>query len=186
MAKQKKPGKKGRDTHDALDPQAQAEAMARGMSESAQQIWLAGVGAFARAQSEGNKLFESLVREGMGFEKTAREAAGHQAEAMREAMESRVGQARERANETWKRLETAFESRVAETLGRLGVPTRADIAELNAKLDALAARSPAAPRRAPAVKAAAAKRTPPATPRKTVRKAVKSPRAGVAKRPRAS
>ncbi|GAB3332773.1 phasin family protein [Marilutibacter aestuarii] len=186
MAKQKKPGKKGRDTQDAIDPQAQAEAMARGMSESAQQIWLAGVGAFARAQSEGNKLFESLVREGMGFEKTAREAAGHQAEAMREAVESRVGQARDRANETWKRLETAFETRVAETLGRLGVPTRADIAELNAKLDALAARSPAPTRRAPARKAPVAKRAQPATPRKTVGKSAKSPRASAARRPRTS
>ena len=32
--------------------------------ESAQQIWLAGLGAFAKAQAEGGKVFEALVREG--------------------------------------------------------------------------------------------------------------------------
>ncbi len=183
MAKQKKSGKKSTDPRSTPDPQSQAEAMARGMSESAQQIWLAGVGAFARAQSEGNKMFESLVREGMGFEKSARKAAGDQADAMREAMESRVGQARDRANDTWKRLESAFESRVSETLSRLGVPTRADIAELNAKLDALAKRPPAASRRAPAPakKTAARKAAKPtsparaAAPRKASSKAAKTP-----------
>ena len=192
MAKQKKSGKKTRDPGVDPDPQVQAEAMARGLGESAQQIWLAGVGAFARAQSEGNKMFESLVREGMGFEQNARKAAGSQADAMREAMESRVGQARDRANETWKRLETAFESRVSETLSRLGVPTRADIAELNAKVDALAARPVPAPRRSPARKspvaskaaktAGTAKTTRKPPPRKVTRKKVAPASPSVRKR----
>ena len=35
--------------------------------ESAQQIWQAGLGAFAKAQGEGGKVFESLVREGVSL-----------------------------------------------------------------------------------------------------------------------
>src|SRR3546814_9728797 len=49
----------------ADDLQAQAEKLSKTLSESAQQIWLAGVGAFGRAQAEGTKLFEGLVKEGL-------------------------------------------------------------------------------------------------------------------------
>ena len=42
--------------------QDQADRLSRTLTESAQQIWLAGVGAFGRAQAEGAKLFEALVR----------------------------------------------------------------------------------------------------------------------------
>ncbi len=34
------------------------------LQESASQIWLAGLGAFAKAQEEGTKVFDALVREG--------------------------------------------------------------------------------------------------------------------------
>ena len=35
------------------------------VKDSAQQIWQAGLGAFTRAQAEGSKAFESLVKEGV-------------------------------------------------------------------------------------------------------------------------
>src|SRR3546814_18597127 len=54
----------------ADDLQAQAEKLSKTLSESAQQIWLAGVGAFGRAQAEGTKLFEGLVKEGLNLEQT--------------------------------------------------------------------------------------------------------------------
>ena len=34
------------------------------IKESTQQIWLAGLGAYAKAQEEGGKIFEALVQEG--------------------------------------------------------------------------------------------------------------------------
>lgn len=115
------------------------EGLSKTLSESAQQIWLAGVGAFHRAQSEGTKLFEALVKEGMSLEQTARKLAGDRAESVRDAVESRVGQARERAADTWDKLEKVFEDRVHRALVRLGVPGREDIAELSARVDALTA-----------------------------------------------
>lgn len=119
--------------------QAQAEHLSKSLSESAQQIWLAGVGAFGRAQAEGTKLFEGLVKEGLGLEQTARKFAGGQADAVRDVVESKVGQARERAADTWDRLEKVFEDRVQRALNKLGVPGRDDLADLSRRVDTLTA-----------------------------------------------
>jgi len=116
---------------------AEAERLSKTLSESAQQIWLAGVGAFSRAQAEGTKLFEALVKEGMGLEQTVRKFAGGRAEVVRDAVESRVGQARERATDTWDKLEKVFEDRVQRALVKLGVPSREDLNDLSARVEDL-------------------------------------------------
>lgn len=147
--------------NNASDLQARAEHLSRSLVESAQQIWMAGVGAFTRAQGEGSKLFEALVKEGMNIEKTTRQLAGGRVDAVRDAMEGRVGAVRGRASDTWDRLEKVFEDRVQRALNRLGVPGREDIAELTARVDALSARSGAgAPRKAAPSRKAAASRKP--------------------------
>ena len=135
MAKLKKSAKKSSAGADAA--QAQAERLSKTLSESAQQIWLAGVGAFSRAQAEGGKLFEALVKEGMTLEQTARKIAGGRADVVREAVENRVGQARGRAADTWDRLEKVFEDRVQRALVKLGVPNRDDLNGLSARVDIL-------------------------------------------------
>ena len=116
-----------------------AEHLSKSLSESAQQIWLAGVGAFSRAQAEGTKLFEALVKEGMGLEQTMRKFAGGRAEVVRDVVESRVGQARERATDTWDKLEKVFEDRVQRALVKLGVPSREDLNDLSGRVEALTA-----------------------------------------------
>ena len=154
--------------------QAQAERLSKSLSESAQQIWLAGVGAFSRAQAEGGKLFEALVKEGMSLEQTARKLAGGRADVVREVVENRVGQARDGSADTWDRLEKVFEERVQRALVKLGVPNREDLSGLSARVDALNAelrRLDGAPR----AKGAA--------PRKTARKAP-AKKAGVSRRVR--
>lgn len=136
MAKFKKTAKK---TARPAKAAPQGEQLSRTLSESAQQVWLAGVGAFSRAQTEGTKLFEALIKEGLKLEKNALRFAGGQADAVRGAMESTVGQARERATDTWDRLEKVFEDRVQRALTKLGVPAREDLAELTRKVDTLTA-----------------------------------------------
>src|SRR4029079_5607230 len=118
MAKLKKTARKK--TAASASAQAQGD-LSKTLSESDQQIWLAGVGAFARAQAEGTKLFEGLVKEGLNLEQTARKIAGNRADVVRDAVENRVGQARERAADTWDRLEKVFEDRVQRALVKLGV-----------------------------------------------------------------
>lgn len=119
------------------DLQAKAEQMSRSLVESAQQIWMAGVGAFTRAQGEGSKLFEALVKEGMTIEQTTRKLATGKVDAVRDAVEDRVGVVRERAVDTWDRLETVFETRVQRALNRLGVPAREDLADLTSRVNEL-------------------------------------------------
>ena len=123
----------------AAELQARAEHLSRSLVESAQQIWMAGVGAFNRAQGEGSKLFEALVTEGMNIEKTTRKLAGGRVHAVRDAMEDRVGAVRGRATDTWDRLEKVFEDRVQRALVRLGIPGRDDLTALSSRVDALTA-----------------------------------------------
>lgn len=110
---------------------------ARDFGETAHQVWLAGLGALARAQEEGNRLFESLVREG----RAAETRTGHDpADAARDSAGDAFGQARERASDAWHRLEHAFEARVRASLGRIGVPGREELDALRARVVALEAR----------------------------------------------
>lgn len=167
MAKFKKTASK-KTASSKPDLQAQADKLSKSLSESAQQIWHAGVGAFARAQAEGGKLFETLVKEGLNLEQTARKIAGGRADVVRDAVEQRVEQARGRATDTWDRLEKVFEDRVQRALTKLGVPGRDDLADLSKRVEALTAelrrQGGAAPRKSPATKAPA---------KKTVRKSAK-------------
>lgn len=140
MAKLKKSARaKPAAKSNAADLQATAEHLSRSLVESAQQIWMAGVGAFTRAQGEGSKLFEALVAEGMNIEKTTRKLATGKVDAVRDAMEDRVGVVRGRASDTWDKLEKVFEDRVQRALNRLGIPGREELAELIARVDALTA-----------------------------------------------
>lgn len=119
------------------DLQAKAEQLSRSLVESAQQIWTAGIGALTRAQGEGTRLFEGLVKEGMHLEQNTRKLATGKVDAVRDAVEDRVGVVRERASDTWDRLEKVFEERVQRALNRLGVPSREDLHELVERVDAL-------------------------------------------------
>jgi poly(hydroxyalkanoate) granule-associated protein len=105
--------------------------------ESAQQIWLAGMGAFAEAQEKGGKLFEGLVKEGLSLEAKTRKIASGKVGEVRGAVETGVSQVRERTQETWDRLEQVFEHRVSRALGKLGVPGRKELDELLKRVDEL-------------------------------------------------
>ena len=163
MAKLKKSARaKSAARKPAPDLQAKAEQMSRSIVDSAQQIWMAGMGAFNRAQGEGSKLFEALVREGMSIENSTRKLATGRVDAVRDAVEDRVGVVRERAVDTWDRLEKVFEDRVQRALTRLGVPAREDLVELTGRVEELNAQLRRMPGGKPArttAKPAAAVRT---------------------------
>lgn len=84
--------------------------------EQANQIWLAGLGAFAKAQQEGAKMFETLVEEGEKVQERTKTAA-----------DERIAEMRAKATGTWDKLEQVFEDRVARALNSLSVPSRQDI-----------------------------------------------------------
>ena len=139
-----------------------ASPLAGTVKESAQQIWLAGLGAFAKAQDEGGKVFESLVKDGVAIQRKTQAVAEEKISEATNKMASMATQISSKASGQWGKLEDIFEDRVAKALNKLGVPSAKDIAALNARIDALSkkagSKAPAAKK--PAAKAAPAKRAP--------------------------
>lgn len=134
--------------------------LAQTVKDSAQQIWLAGMGAFSKAQAEGSNAFEKLIKEGLSLQRKTQSAAEERIGAVTEKMTSMAGEVGARANAHWDKLESIFEQRTATALGRLGVPTAKDVAALTKRVDQLAAAVAKLSKPAPAKKAArpAAKR----------------------------
>ena len=106
--------------------------------ESSRQIWLAGLGAFAKAQAGGAKVFESLVQQGEVLEKRTRSVAAETAAAARGAARAKAREVSAMAGGTWDKLEQVFEDRVARALSKLGVYTQSDVEKLSERVDALA------------------------------------------------
>ena len=140
------------------------DATQRGWSESARQVWLAGVGAWSRAQTEGSKLIDGLVRDGMEAE---REGGG--ATHVRDSVNRGAEDVRGFATGTWDRMGQFVEDAVQRSLLRLGVPRREDLDALGRRIDALSSElrearaagvaGPATPARRRSATQSAAKKT---------------------------
>ena len=147
---------------------------ARAINDSAQKIWLAGLGAFERARAEGPRMFDTLVEQGKSLGGQAREAAD---QALRTLKEQASG-----AGGRFDKLEQVFEDRVSTSLRRLGVVTRSEVADLSQGVRELSdqvremmsaqGRAPAAPRAGKSARKSGAK----------VRRKVKSTAKKAAKR----
>ena len=142
-------------TADAAAPKAKASSgsglldshLAQTIKDSAQQIWLAGQGAFAKAQGEGTKVVDNLIKEGANLQRKTQSAAGEKLGDMASKVTAMAGEVGQKANAQWDKLETIFEERTARALRSLGMPTAMDLAALSARVDALtkaAAKAPAA------------------------------------------
>ena len=152
-----------------------------GLPEPARQVWLAGLGALSRAQAEGGKAFESLVRQGLTLQTQASQMA-----------QERIAEAAQAASQPWQHLSglnSIFADRVAHALAHLGLPTAQDWAALHARVQALEAAWQdgwrTAPKTAPqpvTAKPAARPASAPVTPQRAARKPV----TGAKVKPRAS
>ena len=109
------------------------------LKDAAQDIWLAGLAAFTKAQREGSQVFDAMVKEGLAIQqatKTAAQAALTDTTQKMTAMANDMGA---RATGQWDKLESIFEERVARALVRLDIPTLADVNELKHKVAVLEA-----------------------------------------------
>ena len=113
--------------------------LAASVKASAQQIWLAGMGAFAKAQEEGGKVFEALVKEGTSLQKKTQAAAEEKFGEVSGRMSAMAETVQAKAGQNWDKLEAIFEQRTAKAMGKLGVPTAKELAALSARVDELAA-----------------------------------------------
>jgi poly(hydroxyalkanoate) granule-associated protein len=169
----------------AGEPAESAKDLSQSVLNSSHQIWLAGLGAFSRAQAEGMKVFETLVRQGERLEEKTRRAASDTAAAARGAARAKAKEMQQMAGGTWDKLEQVFEDRVERALSKLGVYTQNDVQRLAARVDELsdavnallkAAGKPAAKPAAEPVKKRTAAKTPAAA------KAARKPKPAAAKR----
>jgi len=100
----------------------------KAVRDSAQKIWLAGLGAFERAKTDGPRMFEALVEQGRHMGARAMGAAD---EAFKNLKQASYGGGR------WDKLEQVFEERVSRSLNRLGVLTKAEIDDLSRQVQEL-------------------------------------------------
>jgi poly(hydroxyalkanoate) granule-associated protein len=107
------------------------------IKDSASQIWLAGLGAFAKAQEEGGKVFDALVKEGLTMQRKTQSAAEEKISVATSRMASMATDLSSKASGQWDKLEGIFEERVARALNKLGVPSSKDIDDLVARIDEL-------------------------------------------------
>ena len=104
------------------DGEDMAGDAAEAIRDSAQKIWLAGLGAFERAKTEGPRMFETLVEQGRNM---GARAVGMADEALKNVREGNY------AGNRWDKLEQVFEERVSKSLSRLGVLTTREVEELS-------------------------------------------------------
>jgi len=132
MAKRKLRSRPGHDG--ASNPSAR-------MLDTLHRIWLAGLGAAAKAQRGAPQLMDDLVEEGARVHSETRGAAE---KALREllgntkaTLDARVGQAKGHANDALENLEKIFQTRVHRVLTQLGVPSAEEVEALSARVTAL-------------------------------------------------
>lgn len=141
--------------------------LAEAVRTSAQQIWQAGLGAFAKAQEEGGKVFAKLVKEGTDLQKRTQKLAEDKVSGVTDTVTKMADNVSKQASGSWDKLEQVFEDRVSRSLASLGVPTKKDIQtltkrveELSKSVATLSGKKPAATKAAPKAKAPVKKPAP--------------------------
>jgi len=120
-----------------IDPKQTAAQLSEAMKASAQQIWLAGLGAFSKAQEEGGKVFESLVKEGTTLQRKTQAVAEERLADATTRMSGLASDLSAKATGQWDKLENLFETRVGKALKNLEVPSTEQIDQLAARIDEL-------------------------------------------------
>jgi poly(hydroxyalkanoate) granule-associated protein len=140
------------------------------VKESAQQIWLAGLGAFSKAQEEGGRVFETLVKEGLSIQRKTQAVAEEKISEATSKMANMATDIQSKAGSQWDKLENIFEDRVAKALNRLGVPSAKDVEALKTRIDELNRKMAARSAAKPASKTAASPAAKKAAPRRAAAK----------------
>ncbi|MEC5212829.1 poly(hydroxyalkanoate) granule-associated protein [Polaromonas sp. CG_9.5] len=162
------------------DAKKSSPQLSSAVKDSAQQIWLAGLGAFSKAQEEGSKVFDALVKEGMSIQRKTQSVAEEKITEATSRMSDMASDIQSKAGNRWDKLENIFEERVAKALSKLGVPSARQVNALAVRVDHLdkammkmhspaaatqsgtktTAKSAAKPAAKPAAKAATTPKTP--------------------------
>ena len=105
--------------------------MEKNVSDTARQIWLAGLGALASAKDEGVKIYDTLVEKGTEFEKKGKK----EIEAL---LESAKSMAKETENSVTGKVNETIDDAVKNVLERFDIPSRDEVKTLISKVETLA------------------------------------------------
>ncbi|MCY1306338.1 poly(hydroxyalkanoate) granule-associated protein [compost metagenome] len=108
----------------------QAASLVSDVKHYTRQVWLASLGAYAKAGQESVEYFKELVKAGEGVEEKGRKLVTDRVESANERVKSKLTLVKDKLN---------FDDRVAASLNRIGIPSRNDVNALSAKLDELGA-----------------------------------------------
>ena len=98
-----------------------------------QQIWLAGLGAFSRAEEEGTRLFDSLVQVGEELESKTSGLVDSTSDAVEEVREKVT----ERVTGTRHKVEKVLDESINQGISLLGIASHREISELTALIQHL-------------------------------------------------
>lgn len=176
----------------------EAEKVVSEIADNLEHVFLAGLGALSNAQKKGLKTFDALVEQGETFRKKTTKKTESLIEDVQDAIREMSDDAQSRAEgllsqvrgkSNLGRLQHAFDSRIADAMDRLNVPSKNDVDAINRKLDKImklvadkdkvATSKPRKTAKKPASKKAAAKKA----PAKAAKKAVAKPVARVPAKP---
>lgn len=156
--------------------------LAIAVRDSAQEIWLAGLGAFTRAQDEGNRVFDTLVSEGKAMQQRVRGAADSVKDKL---ADKRVAEVADRIVGSWSKLGQMVEDRASDALARTGVATKKEIEMLSRRVSKLGSEVEKLVTGKKTVAQVAAKPAAKAVAKKPVVKAAAKPAAKVVAKPAA-
>jgi len=123
----------------AEEVQSKASSMLSDVKGYARKIWLAGLGAYAKAGQEGAEYFKELVKAGENVEEQGKKLVTEQVDAANSQIDSVKSTVKGKVEAQLDKVEKAFDDRVASALNRAGIPSKKDVEVLSAKLDELSA-----------------------------------------------
>jgi len=129
-----------------------------GVHASAQQIWQAGLEAFAKTQQEGERVLAKLAKKGSSLHKRTRKIAGGKVADVSDGLIKLSNSVGKQASSSWDKLEQLIESTVANSLNHLGVSTKKELDALHKRIDQLSGKTSASAAKKPAAKKAASKK----------------------------
>lgn len=107
------------------------------LKESANKVWLAGLGALAMAEEEGSKLFKNLVKKGEEYEVRGKAELGKEFGKLKDIVVEVRGKAGKAFEEVSGKVGEKLDDQVAAALARIGVPSKDEIATLTARVEEL-------------------------------------------------
>jgi poly(hydroxyalkanoate) granule-associated protein len=148
--------------------ESKAKQRVNEFTEQLDNVFLAGLGAFANAQKMGSETFESLVKDGEKFRKEASKKTEKLIDDVQDSVREMRDDAEERAEGLLDRvrdrsklnkLQSAFDKRVADAMDRMNVPSKNDIDKINRKLNKILKSVEAQAKKPAAKKKTASKKT---------------------------